>query len=605
MRAVFICRPLTSAEAAAIREEGVPVFRRPSVSAPAGLDVSDFELSAAEKDRLSREVFRKVLEFGDLEMEGKTVAQHLSYGSSSDWYSHRFRIYFEQRDIAYALAEIRLLAQRYEQLMVYHPFMGVDADVPANVSLHYGGPPESETLSRWSVLNYAVAFLFRAVQGYFQVRRARPREHIILYRPVQEHHMLALDGRTMIKDDFLLGYMLQEAPQHFLLVEEFNTPLVGERYKLRWRHFGGRPKGRRYLNGEHIVFRGLISGQVKRKRKAIIDNLGKRLEQISKHVSDPLHMRIVTRLRGLNRTRRLYILRKLAYERFFRKWNIKTITGTDENNAFTKPVLDAFKELQVTTIGVQHGTMSDMHPSFRFTKKDLLLQPMPDKTIVWGEEWKRGLVDEGNYPPASVVVCGQQRTDLIPVLKSVRKKDVIPGLDDARPLLVFASQPQPDQALRERAAWDVLSLWSKIPELQIVIKLHPRERYDKAYYERIAGKAGSKHHRIIFKVDLYRLISASDMVITCFSTVGSEAVYFRKPLIVLDHLNQDLLGYVRRGVAFHATNGSELETAVKRVLTGERCSQELIDLYIADFAYRIDAKARFRYLQAIVGTQNL
>jgi hypothetical protein len=603
MHAAFIYRALSESETRELQQLNAKVLRHPTVAPPPGLEVDVFELSAAEKDRLSREVFPKVLAFGDLEVEGQSIARWLSYGKASDWYSHRFRIYFEQRAFAYAEHEIRLLQAQFDEIVVFHAFPGLErVGLGQNVRLVYGPQRKSERVSTRSVINYFLAFAGRALQGYLQKHRAKGKRHLILYRPTQEHTLLALDGKTLIRDDFLLGYMLQEAPSKFLLIEEFNAPLVGETYRLLRRHFGLRPKGRRYLNGEHVVFRGLLSRSVQRERRQIIANIHRDLDRMAAVVTDPFHQRIIQRLRGLDRTRKLYILRTLSYKRFFRSWNVDTITGTDENNAFTKPVLDAFKELGVKTIGVQHGTMGDMHPSFRFTSKDLALHPMPDLTIVWGEEWKRGLVEQGHYPVESVIVCGQQRTDLIPVLRHVRKSELIPGVDDERPMLVFASQPQPDKALRERAAFDVFRLIHKFPELQVALKLHPRERYDQAYYEEIARRAGSTNHHILFKVELYQLISACDLLVTCFSTVGSEAVYFRKPLIVLDYLNQDLLGYVKRGVAFHATRDSELESTVARILGGERCSPAMVEKYIQDFAYRIDGKARFRYLNAILDT---
>jgi hypothetical protein len=598
MQVALICRTLSPTELAELVNSPIKLFRQPAVGAQ-GLDATEFELSPERKDQLARESFDAVLAYGDRLIDGQTVAQHLAYGKSSDWYLHRFRIYFEQRAIIYLQEEIRQLAREHESVRVYHALDGLSTEAP-NVDLRFQAV-QSRRVGMGSLANYAIAFSFRVLEGFVQSLKARQRKHVVLYRPVQEHDLLALDGKTMIKDDFLLGYMLQEAPTEFLLVEEFNTPRIGTPFKLRRRHFGGRPKGRRYLNGEHIIFRALVNPRVRRRRRAIVENIHAALDLIGRHDAEPVHMRITHRLRGLDRTRRLFILRKLAYARYFRNWNGLTATGTDENNAFTKPMLDAFKELGITTIGVQHGTMSDLHPSFRFTKADLLLHPMPDKTIVWGDAWKHGLVEEGNYLPDSVVVCGQQRTDLIPTLRSTRKSELMPGLIDEKPVLVFASQPQPDEALRHRAAFDVFKLTQRFPDLQVVVKLHPRERDERNYYEAIARQAGSTRHRIVSRVDLYQLISICDMLVTCFSTVGSETVYFRKPLVVLDYLKQDLLGYVKRGVAFHATTGTELEGTVIRILDGQRCADSEIDRYIRDFAFRIDGRSRFRYLEVILG----
>ena len=60
------------------------------------------------------------------------------------------------------------------------------------------------------------------------------------------------------------------------------------------------------------------------------------------------------------------------------------------------------------------------------------------------------------------------------------------------------------------------------------------------------------------------------MLITCFSTVGAEAVYFHKPLLILDHLGQDVQGYIREKVAFEARDWQTLEEVLLEVLSGKK-----------------------------------
>ena len=97
---------------------------------------------------------------------------------------------------------------------------------------------------------------------------------------------------------------------------------------------------------------------------------------------------------------------------------------------------------------------------------------------------------------------------------------------------------------------DVFSALKDIPDAHLVIKLHPAEFNDFDYYHDLARKSGCSNYQIVLQVDLYLLISLSDIVITCFSTVGAETVYFNKPLIILDHLKQDIQGYYKGRYCF-------------------------------------------------------
>ena len=100
--------------------------------------------------------------------------------------------------------------------------------------------------------------------------------------------------------------------------------------------------------------------------------------------------------------------------------------------------------------------------------------------------------------------------------------------------------------------------------------------------------------------DLYILLKISNLVITCFSTVGTEALYFGKPLIILDHLKQDILKYHRDGVAFQATNANELANFIDEILSGKlSINPQVLEDYILESTYKIDGKAAERFVEVI------
>ena len=95
--------------------------------------------------------------------------------------------------------------------------------------------------------------------------------------------------------------------------------------------------------------------------------------------------------------------------------------------------------------------------------------------------------------------------------------------------------------------------------------------------------------------ELYVLLQLAEIVITCFSTVGSEALYFNKPLIILDHLRQDILNYCKDGVAFQATNSKELAEVMQSILDEHlRIDPQRLDAYLADSTFSIDGNVSER-----------
>jgi CDP-glycerol glycerophosphotransferase (TagB/SpsB family) len=219
---------------------------------------------------------------------------------------------------------------------------------------------------------------------------------------------------------------------------------------------------------------------------------------------------------------------------------------------------------------------------------------------VWGQFWKDFLVSKGNYPEGSVVVTGQIRTDIIPSLKDIQRLKAKLRPFPEKFIVAFASQPQRDPVLRERTAYDVYKGMSSIHGAILVQKLHPGEKDDFRYYREIARKAGLEEVIIESGIELYSLIASCDLLVTSFSTVGTETVYFNKPLIIYDPLMQDIQHYLREGVAFRATCAEEICDLISRFKEG-RLAPDLVAYrdYCSRYVLKIDGKSALRCLEEI------
>jgi hypothetical protein len=92
-----------------------------------------------------------------------------------------------------------------------------------------------------------------------------------------------------------------------------------------------------------------------------------------------------------------------------------------------------------------------------------------------------------------------------------------------------------------------------------------------------------------------------DVAMTCFSTVGYEVMYFYKPLILVDHLKQDILELHKNGIALQATNAPELEHHLKKLIEKDfKIDREKYDKTIEEMAYRVDGRVSERFWKSLM-----
>jgi len=96
--------------------------------------------------------------------------------------------------------------------------------------------------------------------------------------------------------------------------------------------------------------------------------------------------------------------------------------------------------------------------------------------------------------------------------------------------------------------------------LEVIIKLHPRYKtiehdLSEEKIKEIKIKCKNLKFFISYDYDLYTLLSAADVVITDFSSVGIEAILFDKPLVTVNFSNTNFQNYPNKS-AFAKSNAS-------------------------------------------------
>lgn len=566
-------------------------------------------LNSAEKKQIFSQALSDLLGFGDKLVEGKTVSKWLTFGAMPLWHYQRFRIYFPLRNLLLELAELEKLAVSSGKVICYseNTFLSSLPELPPNLELHFGVASQKAVFNYRVALVYSCFALLRFLTGAFQLLNLKGKRHLILDRSEKQ---LCIDPDTLLTkpDNYNLSHLLDRSGEDFLVISEVEIPKFDafSNFQLQGYHFWQKGRMNRTLYGEYILFRAFLSSRIRQEKKRILLDFDEAVKTIGKAPLSARERLIFSFYIDLRRTNGFFIMKHLAYLRFFRKHPFFTVSSIDENSPSVRCILDAGRANGASAIGIQHGIIGDSQPAYVYTESDRQSRIMADHTLVWGDYWKEFMVNKGNYPPESVHITGQIRTDVIPRLKEIAGSDLKKQVASGNSLVVFASQPQPDARLRRQAALDVFNALKDEKDVFILVKLHPAERYAFDYYHAIAGTAGCTNYKLAYDIDLYRLLAACDLLITCFSAVGTEAVYFDKPLIILDHNRADLLGYHAEGVAEMATGSDDLKSMVRGFLDGQiKPDEKAYAAFIRRYAFIIDGHATDRCISFIRSLENI
>ncbi len=319
-------------------------------------------------------------------------------------------------------------------------------------------------------------------------------------------------------------------------------------------------------------------------------NFHKALRRLSRSVSSKLDYRdeeskLIFRLFWRSRFAfYLFHIRFKSFLRFFEGNRPPCIVLTDENSPSSKLVMYAADHFRIPCFALQHGAIHDLHPAYmygRYHRTPILAL----KTYTWGKHYEDLLVHKGGYPRERVCTVGR-----------VQQLILDPGKETPvfakKPVILYASQPQRDPTMRLRQLEDVIWVSSRLDkQFQLIIRPHPSETED-YHFLQAAAAVGVSNIMIDRRTDLHTHFYQSDFLITSFSTVGSEYIPYYKPLLVLDYLEQDLVGYIREGVGVKIRSREDLlHYFIKQDFDINRKSY---DRFITNYFYRNDGRASLR-----------
>lgn len=227
----------------------------------------------------------------------------------------------------------------------------------------------------------------------------------------------------------------------------------------------------------------------------------------------------------------------------------------------------------VRTVDIQAGTISRLR-RFRAPSADIA-------TCLDRSSWD-SYHNHFGLPQERISITGSARIDAL--LRPVRNADQaairheIMGEAAGEPLLFLATQPiEPDRM----AVIASIAMSASAIGWRVILKPHPseREQHIQTYQALRARAPRPDLIRIERDLDVYKVILASDVVATYFSTVGQEAFALGRKVLVIDPFEAPPdLDYVSTGLAQRVYDATSLATALSQ---GRNTAGRSEDPYLA------------------------
>lgn len=570
-------------------------------------------LSPEEVKAVNLRLLTAVNELGHVPIKKNSVAGILQYRGFPTWYYHKFRLNFSLQPHLHHLEVYRMLAEIYERVTVYAhkvPDSALIQDLKGLLFItadEIQVKPSQEPKKKAPLRPQLKLMLKRFFAGAKKASNNSGKTSRHLFILNHAHLRPVLDPENLpnlYQDNVFVGYFLRKHAHHFQLVDKLILEKGGgsiaeesgidSDYYQRNLHFNEWIEGTSLLNPFTLwsVWR-------------YHQHLASAYLRINRDLKDPLKRLILVELRKLHWSSLYFYFIYKAYRSYFKRKRFESVTLLDEYSPNFRAIIDAAKQEGVRTHAIQHGSLAASNPGYGYTEKDERFNPWPDRTLVWGNYWKDLLQEIAAYPRERILVTGQARTDVIPkLLATPLASEGILGAETAgKFLILFATQPQPDESLRKRAALDMFTMASRMPDAWVVLRPHPRER-DVHYYKTLAQEAGCTNYSIHLDDDLFVLLRLCQVLVHCYSTVGVEAVYFGMPAIILDYLNQDVLRFAAEEVALQVQDVQGLEAALAKIIQkGWSLPETKRQAYIQKYACAVDGHVSERMAQALLGSE--
>jgi hypothetical protein len=261
----------------------------------------------------------------------------------------------------------------------------------------------------------------------------------------------------------------------------------------------------------------------------------------------------------------------------------------------------------IPVLVIQHGAVSGDMGGFHVMPLEA------NKQAVWGEISQEWHVVRGK-DIESQVITGNYRFDPIAKEYAVNEDDVRRQLriNNHKGVIVLATAWYAGTSvlytweMNEQLIRKALHALKPYNDKQIVVKLHPNhyERYKRIVLD-IANEVGID--AILTKDYLWELLNICDLLICGNSTVGIEAMFFAKPVIMINLDNALEIPFASYDAAICVHTQEEIESAIDIALHDSTTIKKLAlnqERFLRDYTYKRDGQASRRVARLIMDMAN-
>jgi len=281
----------------------------------------------------------------------------------------------------------------------------------------------------------------------------------------------------------------------------------------------------------------------------------------------------------------------------------------NEYGVFERALVVVGKLKGIPTLAIQHGNIGPLHMGYMYSKDSISASgsirtpycPIPEKTAVYGRYYYDLLIKMSAYPPSSVVVTGQPRYDTLVMANRVFRREKFCarlGLVPDRKIVLVATQPW-SMPIRKAFIRSVLTALKRFPEVQAIIKPHPREK--EGLYKKVVEKENAEVVILPSKSDTFEALHACDLLVASFSTVITEALILGKPAVTVSIASEEPTPFYK-GVTLRVNKDENLTPAIRNALYDEKTREKLKKerkKFVSKYAHKQDGKATKRVINLI------
>lgn len=282
----------------------------------------------------------------------------------------------------------------------------------------------------------------------------------------------------------------------------------------------------------------------------------------------------------------------LLFEKVIAKENARAIVLTSQNSLFERCAIAAAKKYNLPSVVIQHGAGLGTQA---IEKEDCV------KFAVFSELHKQKLIKAGADEKNIFIVGPVILDEIYPFISPTKKNKKIRIFIATSP---FVQDFRLSKEEYFRRFGIIIEEIQKIKNVEIKIKLHPREK-EKEYYEKLIKDKGYKNIEL-FEKDIARekfckLMQWCNILIHMQSTAAIEAMIIGRPVIDMNMFDRQISEYwlKNKGAMIEAGYKNNLQKTIKKALKYENPVKTKQKESVENYCGKVDGKASYRTFKLI------